>query len=343
LFGDEKMHPTQNQGCTQGLISPRSNITGVEIVLFEEFALPAVAAIIEIFHRANAWTRAQLRGEHRYDVSLVSSSGGKIASSSAVPIWTETVSFQRATTSTILVFIAGGEGAMRASSDDRLSDWLRQRYANSTIVYPISEGKFILDAVGLPGRYHVPRDDARSARHIHRKNQSGNAANAIETALHVVKQDLGVEMLRFVAHALSPVREPSDASSACSPSPQRVSDKIMASARWLDENVDRHITIEFAADVAAMSERNFLRRFKAEIGMTPSDYLQRARLEMSCRMLLESQLSVDTIARRCGIGSGGQLAKLFKKHLSITPTVYRLNKADPEQICVRSSNFERGE
>jgi transcriptional regulator GlxA family with amidase domain len=83
-----------------------------------------------------------------------------------------------------------------------------------------------------------------------------------------------------------------------------------------------------------MSERNFLRRFKNEIGLTPSDYLLRARLNMSCRMLVESRLPVDKIARRCGIGSGGQLAKLFRKYLATTPTDYRLSKeASPSPLA----------
>ncbi len=72
-----------------------------------------------------------------------------------------------------------------------------------------------------------------------------------------------------------------------------------------------------------MSERNFLRRFKSEIGMTPSDYLLRARLNMSCKMLVESNLPVDEVARRCGINSGAQLARLFRKYLATTPTEYR--------------------
>ncbi|HEY2023285.1 helix-turn-helix domain-containing protein, partial [Paraburkholderia sp.] len=66
--------------------------------------------------------------------------------------------------------------------------------------------------------------------------------------------------------------------------------------------------------------------------MTPSDYLQNARLRLSCRMLVESQLPVDKIARRCGIGSGGQLAKLFRRHLSITPTDYRLNNLEHQNF-----------
>jgi hypothetical protein len=65
-----------------------------------------------------------------------------------------------------------------------------------------------------------------------------------------------------------------------------------------------------------MSERNFLRHFSAEIGLSPSDYLLKVRLDMSCRLLVETDLPVDKIARRCGISNGGQLSKLFRTYLA---------------------------
>jgi transcriptional regulator GlxA family with amidase domain len=94
----------------------------------------------------------------------------------------------------------------------------------------------------------------------------------------------------------------------------------------LEANGDRPIVIDEAAQVAAMSERNFLRRFKIEMGVTPSDYLLYVRLNMSCRLLIETSLPVDKIARRSGIGSGGRLSKLFRKYLGKTPTEYRSSK-----------------
>ncbi len=69
-----------------------------------------------------------------------------------------------------------------------------------------------------------------------------------------------------------------------------------------------------------MNERSVLKRFKNEIGMTPSDYPLLARPNLSSRMLVESRLPVDKVARRCEIGSGRQLAKLFRKYLTTTPT-----------------------
>jgi transcriptional regulator GlxA family with amidase domain len=324
------MNSTQPNERAEVHISAAKNITGVEIVLFDGFSLLKIAAIIEIFQNANESIQAQVDGQPRYAISLLSSSGGRIASSSAVDVWTEKASFDSATNSTVLLFIAGGAGAMRAACDDRLSGWVRRRHATSAIVCPISEGKLILDAVGLTGRYDLPSNEPHGASLIHEQEHWENSTNPIRAVLQVVEKDLGTLMTK---HSPDPVP-------AHAPSPPRVSDKIMASVRWLEANVDRPISIGLAADVAAMSERNFLRRFKAEIGMTPSDYLQTARLRLSCRMLIESQLPVDKIARRCGIGSGGQLAKLFKRHLSITPTDYRLGNIHHEKSGIGFRDFE---
>jgi len=324
------MDSTQLNERAEVYISATKNITGVEIVVFDGFSLPKIVAIIEIFQNANESIQAQVNGQPRYAVSLLSSSGGRIASSSAVDVWTEKASFDSATTSTVLLFIAGGAGAMRAACDERLSGWVRRRYATSAIVCPISEGKLILDAAGLTGRYDPQSDQPHGASHIHEHEQWKNSANPIRAVLQLVDEDFGTPTTKHSPDAMRPHVL----------SPPRVSDKIMASARWLDANVDRPISIGLAADVAAMSERNFLRRFKAEIGMTPSDYLQNARLRLSCRMLVESQLPVDKIARRCGIGSGGQLAKLFKRHLSITPTDYRLGNIHHEKIGIGFRDVE---
>ncbi|MEM5292488.1 helix-turn-helix domain-containing protein [Paraburkholderia sabiae] len=101
------------------------------------------------------------------------------------------------------------------------------------------------------------------------------------------------------------------------------SSNIQIAVRWMDANIASPISIDAVADAAAMSQRNFLRRFRKETGMTPSDYLLRARLNLCCRLLVETRLPVDKIARRCGFSGGAQLAKLFRKSLSTTPTAYR--------------------
>ena len=72
------------------------------------------------------------------------------------------------------------------------------------------------------------------------------------------------------------------------------------------------------------AERDILRAEAAADKITPSEYLLRARLDMVCRLLIETDLPVDKIARRIGMANGDRLAKIFRKRLSVSPTEYRL-------------------
>jgi transcriptional regulator GlxA family with amidase domain len=77
------------------------------------------------------------------------------------------------------------------------------------------------------------------------------------------------------------------------------------------------------AEHALMSERNFLRRFRAEMGHTPHDYLSKIRLESACRLLVTTALPVDKIARHCGLFNGDHLRKHFVRHFGMSPVEYR--------------------
>jgi AraC-like DNA-binding protein len=103
----------------------------------------------------------------------------------------------------------------------------------------------------------------------------------------------------------------------------RGNEKVIASAKWLAANCDRLISVADAARAVAMSKRNFLRRFREEMGVTPSEYLLCARLNRTCQLLKESDLPIDKIARRSGMGSGARLAKVFRKRLNMSPTAFR--------------------
>jgi transcriptional regulator GlxA family with amidase domain len=301
-------------------------VTHIDVVLFEGFALPGVATIIEIFQKANALVAPQLPGRTRYDISLLSTTGGRVASSSSVFVWTESVDSHRGSNNAHLLFIAGGTGAQQACRDERLQIWLRNRHPFSEIVHPIAEGRLLLEAAGLSSRAYSQIHSSQSRHSTYRATIQEEGRDLISSALHIVGGDLGTELAQFVEEPVVLEYKTPFNLSASAKATSQVSDKILASARWLEANVDQSISMDDAAQIAAMSERNFLRRFKSEMGMTPSDFLLHARLNLSCRMLIESRLPVDKVARRCGIGSGGHLARLFRKYLATTPTDYRMSR-----------------
>jgi transcriptional regulator GlxA family with amidase domain len=296
----------------------------IGITLFNGFALPEVAAIVEIFELANAFQP----GAARYDVCLLSAGGGRIASSSSVFVWTDSVDADCRDRFDAL-FIAGGAGVRSARHDERLIGWLRRVYPRSELTFPIAEGQLLLDSAGLGRGASEPRHMGR-ARSIP-LSSSCDTVSPLRAALTVVEADLGADVARQIASRVavqietqSSRIERHNASVSVG-----VSEPIQASARWLQANCNRPIAIADAAAVAAMSERNFLRRFKIEMGVTPSDYLRGVRLDMICRMLTETSLPVDKIARRCGIGGGERLAKIFRKHLAVSPTEYRISQRPP--------------
>lgn len=320
----------RRSGYDRRTLHSNDTVKTIGIALFDGFALPEIACIMEAFQCANEITRSGQSSSASFNVCLLSTIGGRIASSSSVFVWTESIEARRHPDRFHALFVAGGADVNHALRDEELLGWLRRTCPVTENVFPVGEGRLLLEAAGYL-RYFVTESVGekttyraagdRSARDMVR----GSALSPLRSALTLIQDELGPHAARQITDVVSPPAATQFTDIVRRNATHSVSEKIQASARWLEENGHRQVGIDEAAQVAAMSERNFLRRFKAELGVTPSDYLLYVRLDMSCRLLAETTLPVDKIARRCGIGSGGRLAKLFRKHLGKTPTDYRAN------------------
>jgi transcriptional regulator GlxA family with amidase domain len=77
------------------------------------------------------------------------------------------------------------------------------------------------------------------------------------------------------------------------------------------------------AERAAMSPRTFARRFRAETGTTPHLWLTHQRVLLARRMLEQGDDPVDTVAVRCGFGTGAMLRHHFGRIVGVSPAAYR--------------------
>lgn len=66
--------------------------------------------------------------------------------------------------------------------------------------------------------------------------------------------------------------------------------------------------------------------FKNDTGMTFTAYLQLQRMEEACRLLLETDLPINTIAEQCGYSSMKLFDRFFKRHTGLNPRGYRKQK-----------------
>ena len=155
---------------------------------------------------------------------------------------------------------------------------------------------------------------------------SAGTAASIDLALYVLRQDYGTEIANAVARRMvvAPHRDGGQAQFIASPVPDATaSDLFPDTFAWMQRHLDRPLTVPELARRSAMSPRTFARRFLATTGITPHQWLLRQRVLRAQELLETTDLSVDLIASRCGMGSASNLRQHFHRIVRTTPQAYR--------------------
>jgi len=92
---------------------------------------------------------------------------------------------------------------------------------------------------------------------------------------------------------------------------------------WLQHHLAQSISIKDMSEYCAMSERTFIRRFKAAVRMTPSSYLQQLRVDAAKQLLENTDLSLERIVNKVGYDDVSAFRRLFTKLTQLTPRGYR--------------------
>jgi transcriptional regulator GlxA family with amidase domain len=97
------------------------------------------------------------------------------------------------------------------------------------------------------------------------------------------------------------------------------------------DNLGDNISVTDMARHAGLAARSFARRFEAEIGESPLQWLIEQRVRHAQLLLETTSLPIDTIAGRCGFGTAMSLRLHFKRIAMVTPTDYRKTFGGAEQ------------
>ena len=310
-----------------GIESPDSSIVKhIGIVLYEDFSLVGISNLTEALDIANGLQRSTKRRRLTYIISLLSARGGIVTSSSSIGVFTSCLGAQCSPVLDAL-YVAGGTGVTRALEDDRgLIELLSIASSESATISALGSGHALLTAAGLTCDTCTSLGRAAPMGGVYPKRPNDERSHALMYALALIKQDLGYDIASSVVDCLLDNQHISIMMSEMAT--PTVAEKTQESARWLERNCGKPVSVVDAAHNAAMSDRNFFRHFKREMGLTPSQYLLHARLRLSCELLTNSELSIDKIARRSGLSSGERLSKLFRKEFSISPTEYRVRNRE---------------
>jgi len=155
---------------------------------------------------------------------------------------------------------------------------------------------------------------------------SAGTAAAIDCCLHLLRCDHGAEVANRVARRMvvAPHRDGGQAQYIEQPLPKGGSgDPLDAVLAWAQAHLDQPLCLDQLAGRAAMSRRNFTRRFKARTGATVAQWLLNHRLAAAQRLLETGELAMDRVAELAGFGSTVSLRQQFSAAFSLSPAAYR--------------------
>ncbi|GLY87557.1 GlxA family transcriptional regulator [Actinoallomurus iriomotensis] len=154
---------------------------------------------------------------------------------------------------------------------------------------------------------------------------SAGAASGIDLCLHLVRRDHGVALSNRVARRLvaAPYRSGGQAQYVPRSVPEPLGDAFASTREWALKHLDEPLTLEALARNAGVSARTFSRRFVKDTGHTPMQWVLRARVDLARELLERTELGVEQIADRVGLGTAANLRLHFQRILGTSPTEYR--------------------
>lgn len=309
----------------------------VVFVIYEGFQSLDLAGPYEVFQGV----AMQAGG---YACQIVAPAAGAVRSGSGLPVHAGHGIGDLDPRGIDTLVIAGGYGVDAACQDPALVSWVAAAGAGARRVASVCSGVFLLAAAGLAPAgsrvtTHWGREEQLKRQHPElaadcdpifirdgRVWTSAGVTAGIDLALALVEDDHGRDTAHAVAQELVMfLRRPGSQSQFSVPlwSAQPSTGPIRAAVSAVQAGPGARHAVSDLASQAGLSPRQLQRRFTAELGVPPAQYVERVRVEAARRALAEGDEPVDVIARRCGFGTAETLRRVFHRHLGVAPSDYR--------------------
>ena len=307
----------------------------VVIVAFDGVQPLDVVGPAEVFHTA---TRIKPPG---YTVEVVAPDATPLRASSVSLAPDRAIASCRGPIDTLIC--AGGTGVREAARDERLVRWLARAAGRSRRTASVCTGAFLLARAGLlDGRRATTHWSACAtlARGYPRiavepdpifvkdgdVYTSAGVTAGMDLALALVDEDHGRDLALEVARWLVLfLRRPGGQAQFSAQLAAQAAERepLRELQGWIPDNLDADLSVPALARRVAMSERNFARAFRREVGMTPAAYVETSRVE-SARIALETGSEpIELLARRTGFGTVETMRRAFRRRLGVSPGDYR--------------------
>jgi transcriptional regulator GlxA family with amidase domain len=153
---------------------------------------------------------------------------------------------------------------------------------------------------------------------------SAGIAAGIDLCLYMVRSDYGaVAATEASRRMVAPVHRPGGQLQFMERPVPEDGPGLAATRAWAIQEMHRPLTVADLAGHAGYSSRTFARRFVAEVGITPLRWLTEERLDEARRLLEATEMPIEEVAWRCGLGTAANLRLHLARDTATTPSAYR--------------------
>ncbi|OPA90413.1 AraC family transcriptional regulator [Pseudomonas fluorescens] len=311
----------------------------IHVLAFENAQVLDVTGPLQVFASTNDLFRQQGL-PLPYAASVIAAQSAPVTTSAGLALLAEPLPAVDKPCDTLV--IAGGWGVYGAAEDPALVEWVRDKAKHTRRMTSVCTGAFLLAASGL-------LDGCRVATHWTRCEElarkfpaltveanpifiqqgavwtSAGVTAGIDLCLALVEEDLGRAVALEVArHLVVFLKRPGGQSQfSVALSLQKGDSRFADLHAWVADNLTLDLNLSTLAAQAGMSERSFVRHYRADTGQTPARAVELIRVETARRQLADSTVSIKRIAVQCGFGCEETLRRSFLRALSVTPQAYR--------------------
>ncbi|MGH6660548.1 MAG: GlxA family transcriptional regulator [Rhodospirillales bacterium] len=242
-----------------------------------------------------------------------------------------------------LIAAGGNLGLRSALEGGEITALIKDAYKCGLRIASVCTGAFFLAAAGvLDGRraathwravtrlreFRPQVDVDPEAIHVRDGNvwTSAGVTAGIDLALAMVEADHGRAVALAVARRHVVFRIRPGGQSQFSPELAAQSardDRLVNLAEKIATEPAQNWQTDALATEAGMSLRSLHRLFRKELNTSPSEFVERVRIDQARRALLETDAAIETVAVRCGFGSLRRMDRAFARVISATPTEFR--------------------
>ena len=115
---------------------------------------------------------------------------------------------------------------------------------------------------------------------------------------------------------------------AQSKTPVSTDERMQKAIRYIQQNVNQHLTVGDVADYAGFSKSYFSAYFKKTLGFSVNAFILRCKLEEGRELLQYTDKSISTISEFLCFSSQSHFHTAFKKQFGMTPSEYRKQQND---------------